>query len=74
MRIMLLAAATALSIGVGAAYADNEGNANTRYPQIILEAAPTSVPEVTPAPVMPVDSVIPRAKDWQRNGQLILLY
>jgi hypothetical protein len=73
MRIMLLAAATALSIGVGAAYADNEVKANTRYPQIILEAVPTSVPEVTRAPVMPVDSVIPR-RDWQRDGQLILLY
>jgi hypothetical protein len=27
MKIMLVAAATALSLGVGAAYADNEGNA-----------------------------------------------
>ena len=45
MKIMLLAAAT-LSLGVGAANADNkgnantnEGNANTRYTQTIREAA-----------------------------------
>ena len=77
MKIMLLAAAT-LSLGVGAADADNkgnantnEGNANTRYTQTILEAAPTSVPQVTPAPVTPV---VPRRKGWQQDGQLILLY
>jgi hypothetical protein len=78
MKIMLLAAATALSLGVAAAHADhevnantNEGNANTRYTQTILEAAPTSVPRVTPAPVTPV---VPRRKGWQQDGQLILLY
>ena len=53
MKIMLLAAA-ALSLGVGAAYADNEGNANTRYPQIIPEAAPTPLPEVTPGSRRPL--------------------
>jgi hypothetical protein len=74
MKIMLLAAATALSLGVGAAYADNEGNANARYPQIIMEAAPTSLPEVTPAPVPPVVPVVPRTKSWQQDGRLILLY
>jgi hypothetical protein len=74
MKIMLLAVATALSLGVGTAYADNEGNANTRYPQIILEAAPTSLPEVTPAPVTPVVPVVPRTKGWQQDGPLILLY
>ena len=81
MKIMLLAAATALSLGVAAAYADhegnantNEGNANTRYTQTILEAAPTSVPQVTPAPVTPVVPVVPRRKGWQQDGQLILLY
>ena len=80
MKIMLLAAATTLSLGVAAAYADqgnantNEGNANTRYTQTILEAAPTSVPQVTPAPVTPVIPVVPRRKGWQQDGQLILLY
>ena len=78
MKITLLAAATALSLGVGAAYADNEGNANTnegnantRYTQTILEAAPTSVPQVTPAPVTPVVPIVPRRKGWQQDGQLI---
>jgi hypothetical protein len=81
MKIMLLAAATALSLGVGAAYADvgaayadNEGNANARYRQIILEATPTSLPEVTPAPVPPVVPVVPLTKSWQQDGRLILLY
>ena len=57
---------SALSLGVGAAYADNEGIANTRYPQIILEAAPTSLTPVAP--------VVPRAKGWQQDGPLILLH
>ena len=55
MKIMLLAAAT-LSLGVGAADADNkgnantnEGNANTRYMQTIREAAPASHPGGSPA-------------------------
>ena len=81
MKIMLLAAATALSLGVAAAYADNEGNANTnegnantRYTQTTLKAAPSSVTQVTPAPVTPVVPVIPRRKGWQQDGQLILLY
>jgi hypothetical protein len=74
MKNMLLAAATALSLGVGAAYADNEGNANPRYTQTILEAAPSSVPQVTPAPVTPFVPVVPRRKGWQQDGQLILLY
>ena len=78
MKNMLLAAA-ALSLGVAAAYADNEGNANTndanaRYTQTILEAGPTSVPQVTPAPVTPFVPVVPRRKGWQQDGQLILLY
>ena len=79
MKIGLLAAATALSLGVGAAYADvgaayanKEGNAN---PQITLEAAPTALPQVTPAPVTPPGvPVVPRAKGWQQDGQVILLY
>ena len=78
MKIGLLGAATALSLGVGAAYADvgatyanNEGNAN---PQIILEAAPTALPQVTPAPVTPGVPAVPRTKGWQQDGQVILLY
>jgi cytochrome c551/c552 len=78
MKIGLLGAATALSLGVGAAYADvgatyanNEGNAN---PQIILEAAPTALPQVTPAPMTPGVPVAPRTKGWQQDGQVILLY
>ncbi len=71
MKIVLPAAATALSLGVDAAYADNEGNANSQHPQIILEAAPKSSPEVTPAPAT---QVVPRTKGWQQDGQLILLY
>jgi hypothetical protein len=74
VKIVLLAAATALSLGVDAAYADNKGNANTQYPQIILEAAPKSPPEVTPAPATPVVPVVPRTQGWQQDGQLILLY
>ena len=74
MKIVLLAAATALSLGVDAAYADNKGNANTQYPQIILEAAPTPLPEVTPAPATPVVPVVPLAKGSQQDGPLILLY
>ena len=77
MKIMLLAAAT-LSLGVGAANADNkgnantnEGNANTRHTQTIREAAPTSHPEVPPPPVVPV---VPPLKGWQQDRQLILLY
>jgi hypothetical protein len=78
MKIVLLAAATALSLGVGAAYADvgaayanNEGNAN---PQIILENAQTALPQVTPAPVTPGVPAVPRTKGWQQDGQVILLY
>ena len=74
MKIMLLAAVT-LSLGVGAADADNkgtantnEGNANTRY---ILEAVPTSHPEVPPLPVVPV---VPPPKGLEQDRQLILLY
>jgi hypothetical protein len=77
MKIMLLVAAT-LSLGVGAANADNkgnantnEGNANTRHTQTIREAAPTSHPEVPPPPVVPV---VPPLKGWQQDRQLILLY
>ena len=73
MKTMLLAAA-ALSL-VGAAHADNErnantneGNANTRYTQIIRKAAPTSHPEVTPPPV------VPPPNGWQQDRQLIPLY
>ena len=76
MKIMLLAAAT-LSLVVGAANADNkgnantnEGNANTRYTQTIREAAPTSHPEVPRRPF----SVVPPPKGWQQDRQLILLY
>ena len=65
MKTMLLAAA-ALSL-VGAAHADNERNANTRYTQIIQEAAPTSHPKVTPPPV------VPPPKGWQQDRQRILL-
>ena len=72
--IMFLGAAAALGLGVGAAYADDEGIANTRYPQILLEAAPTSLPEVTPAPVTPVVPVVPPPKGWQQDGPLILLH
>jgi hypothetical protein len=78
---MFLAAAIVLSLGVGAASADNKGNANTnegnadtRYTQIILEADPTSAPEVTLAPVTPVVPIVPRTKGWQQDLQLILLY
>ena len=77
MKIMLLAAAT-LSLRVGTADADNkgnantnEGNANTRDTQTIREAGPTSHPEVTPPPVVPV---VPPPKGWQQDRQLILLY
>ena len=73
MKIMLLAAAT-LSLGVGAADADNKGNyghANTRYTHTIREAAPTSHPEAPPPPVVPV---VPPPKGWQQDRQLILLY
>ena len=70
MKIMLLAAVT-LSLGVGAADADNKGNANTRYTQTIREAAPTSHPEVPPPPVVPV---VPPPKGWQQDRQLMLLY
>ena len=70
MKIMLLAAAT-LSLGVGAADADNKGNANPRDTQTIREAGPTSHPEVPPPPVVPV---VPPPKGWQQDRQLILLY
>ena len=84
MKIMLLAAAT-LSLGVGAANADNKGNANTnegnantnegnpntRDTRTIREAGPTSHPEVPPPPVVPV---VPPPKGWQQDRQLILLY
>jgi hypothetical protein len=81
MRIMFLAAAIVLSLGVGAASADNkgsantnEGNADTRYTRIILEVVPTSVPEITPAPATPVVPAVSRTKGWHQDGQLILLY
>ena len=68
MKIMLLAAAALSLASVRPADNEgdantNEGNANTRYTQIIREAAPTSHPEVIPPP-----------KGWQRDRQLILLY
>ena len=73
MRIMLLVAAAALSLGVGA-HADNEGHANPQHPQINPESAQAPFPESAQAPVQNVPPGVPLTKGWRQDRQLVLIY
>ena len=80
MRIMLLAAATALSFGVGSAYADKERTAPLPSPSAAadnpLDSGAKAVisDSVDLGPVQKTQPVVPAAKGRWRDGPWILLY
>jgi hypothetical protein len=83
MRIMLLAAAVALSLGVGSAYADKERTAPLPSPSVPSEVADNAldsgakavIPDsVDRAPVQKVQPVVPAANGSRQDRPWILLY
>ena len=80
MKIMLLAAATALSFGVDSAYADKERTAPLPSPRAVadnpLDSAAKAVisDSVDLGPVQKTQPVVPAAKGRWQDRPWILLY
>jgi hypothetical protein len=79
MRIMLLAAAAALSLGVGLAYAKNEGIAPLPTPGAHHELDAETKVIITPdsvdrAPAQKAPAIVPAPNERREDTHLILLY
>ena len=78
MRIMLLAAAAALSLGVGSAYAKNEGIAPLPTPgahhELDAETKVIIPDSVDRAPAQKAPAIVPAPNGRREDTHLILLY